>query len=699
MAKLSHADKKHLKYEKKTFKTGKKQLRAQKIATATMKKGMKDIIANQEQMANRGWEEARENAKKQIEATKQATREQTDAIAGVQHEIRASTDEITFHLQETVDQLLTLNWEMRVMNNFFKEVSNTLDNILESVAHTEKSWAYAQFQDAMFAYERELYEEALEYVTRAIEGNSGHTGYALDFRFYNLQGVLRLGTGTNVDEKIVDSKKAKEAFLKSARYSFKDYPHEAANAFLCAGKSAFVEGNIREALDYTKDAIEINDQLEDAYFQYGKFLLLSDNKGKAVPLLKQVIIKQPNYALLAAADDDLKPHSEELESLILECSQILKDKTEKLITEIGPQARKLEETKDNFKFDEFKNEIAKRYDRFNNDISYARRMLGTGTLIGTWEAMRKFNELTYRFSHDTLVTANELSTNKIDELAEKVRLELKEMREALANKRVSYNIDRKNTGSTYSKFFGKVVVGAYLLLTISAYAIDSYEAEALYESLYGNDIPLAFGLILGGILALILGKIFGSILGTIVSVIKPRLPKNLLDEEEVLSKIEEEKKQNLKADLKLIDRVKRIGERLYDSLAGEDNEPVERVEAKAYLGKDGGRHLTTAIGIGGSGEVVNIFEKDTAIPVKLKQSFSTTEDNVEKIEIILVEGEALAEEDNEYLCTVVIEGLVKRPKGEAEIGISFNIDKEGYFFVTARDNKFIDNELSVSLKQ
>ena len=96
---------------------------------------------------------------------------------------------------------------------------------------------------------------------------------------------------------------------------------------------------------------------------------------------------------------------------------------------------------------------------------------------------------------------------------------------------------------------------------------------------------------------------------------------------------------------------------------------------------------------------MNIFEKGIDLPVKLMKSFSTVEDNAEKIEIILVKGEDLAEDKNSHFCDVVINGLAKKSSGKSDIEISFNIDKEGYFFITAKDKKFAGNELKIFLNR
>jgi len=80
-----------------------------------------------------------------------------------------------------------------------------------------------------------------------------------------------------------------------------------------------------------------------------------------------------------------------------------------------------------------------------------------------------------------------------------------------------------------------------------------------------------------------------------------------------------------------------------------------------------------------------MIPRNTAIPVKKSNSFTTTEDGQTNIVIKVLQGERQMAADNKALGEFVLEGLAPAPKGRANIETTFSIDANGILHVSAVD--------------
>jgi molecular chaperone DnaK len=85
------------------------------------------------------------------------------------------------------------------------------------------------------------------------------------------------------------------------------------------------------------------------------------------------------------------------------------------------------------------------------------------------------------------------------------------------------------------------------------------------------------------------------------------------------------------------------------------------------------------------GVSTKLIEKNTTIPTKKSQVFSTAEDNQSAVTIKVLQGEREMAADNKQLGIFNLEGIAPAPKGMPQIEVTFDIDANGIVAVSAKD--------------
>ncbi len=85
------------------------------------------------------------------------------------------------------------------------------------------------------------------------------------------------------------------------------------------------------------------------------------------------------------------------------------------------------------------------------------------------------------------------------------------------------------------------------------------------------------------------------------------------------------------------------------------------------------------------GIATRLIERNTTIPTKKSQVFSTAEDNQTAVDIKVVQGEREFAKDNKVLGQFRLEGIPAAPRGVPQIEVSFDIDANGIVHVSAKD--------------
>ncbi|NLX89215.1 MAG: molecular chaperone DnaK [Syntrophomonadaceae bacterium] len=85
------------------------------------------------------------------------------------------------------------------------------------------------------------------------------------------------------------------------------------------------------------------------------------------------------------------------------------------------------------------------------------------------------------------------------------------------------------------------------------------------------------------------------------------------------------------------------------------------------------------------GIMTRIIERNTTIPVRRSEIFSTAEDNQPAVDIHVLQGEREMARDNRSLGQFKLEGIPPAPRGIPQIEVTFDIDANGILKVTAKD--------------
>ena len=92
------------------------------------------------------------------------------------------------------------------------------------------------------------------------------------------------------------------------------------------------------------------------------------------------------------------------------------------------------------------------------------------------------------------------------------------------------------------------------------------------------------------------------------------------------------------------------------------------------------------LGIMTAGDVATaMIPRNTTIPSKKTQVFSTYSDNQPSVEIVVLQGERPMARDNKTLGTFRLDGIPPAPRGTPQIEVTFDIDANGILHVSAKD--------------
>ena len=80
-----------------------------------------------------------------------------------------------------------------------------------------------------------------------------------------------------------------------------------------------------------------------------------------------------------------------------------------------------------------------------------------------------------------------------------------------------------------------------------------------------------------------------------------------------------------------------------------------------------------------------MIERNTTIPTKKSQVFSTAADNQPAVDIVVLQGERAMSQDNKTLGTFKLDGIRPAPRGTPQVEVTFDIDANGILNVTAKD--------------
>jgi molecular chaperone DnaK len=85
--------------------------------------------------------------------------------------------------------------------------------------------------------------------------------------------------------------------------------------------------------------------------------------------------------------------------------------------------------------------------------------------------------------------------------------------------------------------------------------------------------------------------------------------------------------------------------------------------------------------------MTKVIERNTTIPARRTETFSTAEDNQTAVDVVVLQGERELASDNRQLARFRLEGIRPAPRGVPQVEVTFDIDANGILNVSAKDKE------------
>ena len=97
------------------------------------------------------------------------------------------------------------------------------------------------------------------------------------------------------------------------------------------------------------------------------------------------------------------------------------------------------------------------------------------------------------------------------------------------------------------------------------------------------------------------------------------------------------------------------------------------------------------------GVMTKILERNTTIPARRSETFSTAEDGQTAVDVVVLQGERERAADNRTLGRFRLENIRPAPRGEPQVDVTFDVDANGILNVSARDkNTGAEQRITIS---
>ncbi|MFA7281122.1 MAG: hypothetical protein WC100_13615 [Sterolibacterium sp.] len=226
------------------------------------------------------------------------------------------------------------------------QINFQLNELVQQNKTAGSKWAYEQFEQGCAQFRQQLYKDAFQSISRAIDGTGSDKGNKTEFRFHFLMGLLRLGSYRSTSPDLVNPPLAQHGFLTAARCAAATHPAEAGHAMICAGRAALVAGDLEDAISHTRKGLSTLPGHAAGMYQLGRALFLKGARREATERLVDAILLDVERALHAIGDPDFVAAKDFLDSVL----QQALERYELRYTQVGERYQRALKTLRDFSF-------------------------------------------------------------------------------------------------------------------------------------------------------------------------------------------------------------------------------------------------------------------------------------------------------------------------------------------------------------
>ncbi len=385
------------------------------------------------------------SAKSIIASYEELQREHISVLRDLSSSVSSGFESISIELGDLSAGIHELNstfqWGFSELLTQASRINDSLEELVRLAKTPAQTWAYEQFDIARDADRKGLFEEAIEYLDRAINGYGGQTGYKLEYRFHFLLGRVRLGSFHNYSREIVNPEQSERSFLYAARYAAQDAPLEAGRALLAAGWAAYSRGEMASAQRHTQEALSFDPKLAEAHFQLAKVMMHVGNPDEALVPLQAAIELDRGYTIKAAADGDFKQYENQILDLFGTLKEAARKRAAETLAALDQErvaAQKRRET--DYCLAEKVN-----FEKISSIVEQANSANTHDTYYGYLDAVHHCNEATTelskvmeeaRLAHEK--RAKEIEANQLYQARQETAAEAARFQKAKENARISF---------------------------------------------------------------------------------------------------------------------------------------------------------------------------------------------------------------------------------------------------------------------
>tara|TARA_R110000850_G_scaffold180584_2_gene306137 strand:- start:3 stop:1559 length:1557 start_codon:yes stop_codon:yes gene_type:complete len=191
----------------------------------------------------------------------------------------------------------------QTLNRAIVQSNHLLGELLSVAERPDQTWAREKYNNARTCIDRGLWEEALEFIDKAISGDTHNPGFKLDPQFHFLRGIIFLGSETTPTN-LIDLSIAYESFRLCERYCGALENELKAESLTYAAWCKYCSNDLASAVEIVEQAIAFDSESGEANYLYSKFLVHTKKIVEAKEPFTNALKKSPLFAVRAKNDGD-----------------------------------------------------------------------------------------------------------------------------------------------------------------------------------------------------------------------------------------------------------------------------------------------------------------------------------------------------------------------------------------------------------